>query len=353
MASTDLVFANEAEASGAISDLRNNNTSTNWVLFSYSDTQKNTLVLTGSGSGGVDELKPKLDLSKVSYGLVRVTDQIDNSVTVKFVFIVWCGEKVPFVKKAQITTHKGSISTLVGQYHNDVYANNPDELSEELIISKVRAASGTASFVKDAPASSNAPASHTSAPQASSSSSSSSPASASSSASYRGASHSTTPKSVNTTKTPGVAASTTAVVIFENEEELRNAFRQVRADNDDTDWLLMGYEGNTNKIKLVGKGANGLDELLGHLKEDQILYGLYRTTDTIDNTVAVKFVLILWVGERVPIIRKAKIVTHKGDITSFVGQYHVDVSASNLNEINEDIVRDLVQRASGTAVHIK
>jgi hypothetical protein len=350
MASTDLVFANDAEAQGAITDLRNNTTQTNWILFSYSDSQKNTLNLTGTGSGGIEELKSHLDLGRVSYGLVRVTDQIDNSVTVKFVFIVWCGEKVPFVKKAQITTHKGSISSLVGQYHNDIYANTLSELSEDLIIGKVRAASGTASFVKDAPASSS---SASSASSASSSSAGYNPTSASGNQ-FRGSTHSTTPKSVNTSKTPGVgSAATTAVVTFENEDEIRSAFKEVRADHDDHDWVLLGYEGNSNKIKLAGKGVGGLDELIGHLKDDQIYYGLYRTTDTIDNTVAVKFVLIIWVGEKVPIIRKAKIVTHKGDITGFVGQYHVDVTASNLNEINEDIVRDLVQRASGTAVHVK
>jgi len=281
---------------------------------------------------------------------VRVTDQIDNSVTVKFVFIVWCGEKVPFVKKAQITTHKGSISTIVGQYHNDVYASNPSELSEELIISKVRAASGTASFVKDAPAhSSNAP----SQAAASAPSAGYNPTSQAGNQ-YRGASHSTTPKSVNASKTPGVgSAATTAVVVFENEDEIRSGLKQVRANNDDHDWVLLSYEGNSNKIKLIGKGAQGLDEMLALLKDDMIAYGLYRTTDTIDNTVAVKFVLIIWVGERVPIIRKAKITTHKGDVTAFFGQYHVDINCSNLNEINEDIVRDHVQRASGTAVHVK
>jgi len=346
MASTDLVFANEAEAQGAITDLRNNNTPTNWLLFSYADSQKNTLNLTGTGSGGVEELKTHLDIAKVSYGMVRVTDQIDNSVTVKFVFIVWCGEKVPFVKKAQITTHKGSISTLVGQYHNDIYASNQSELTEADVINKVRAASGTAIHVKDTP-------SHASA-------SPSSPAqthapTTASGGQFRGAGVSTTPKSTNTVKTPGVgaAAVSTSVIVFENEDEIRTALKQVRANNDDTDWVLLKYEGNTNKIHLAGKGVQGLDELISHLKDNEIAYALYRTTDTIDNTVAVKFVFIIWVGEKVAIIRKAKITTHKGDITGFIGQYHVDLNCSNLNEINEDIVRDLVQRASGTAVHVK
>jgi len=89
MASTDLVFADEAGAKDAIADVRNNDTPTDWVLFTYSDKAKNTLDLTGKGTGALSALKGHLDVAKMSYGLVRVTDKIDNSVTIKFVFICW------------------------------------------------------------------------------------------------------------------------------------------------------------------------------------------------------------------------------------------------------------------------
>jgi hypothetical protein len=342
MASTDLVFGEEERANQAFKEVRSNDHEANWLLFTYSDTSKNTLDFVGSGSGGVEELKSKLSDSKTSYGLVRVTDKIDNSVTVKFVLIVWVGEKVPFVKKAQVTTHKGSVSKLFGQYHNDVHANTLDEITQDIVMSKVRDASGTAQHVKDGPASSSPATSHTPSPQP----------------------QQQTPQEP---KQPRAAASaapkkeaagaapknTSSMVTYADEDALRAGIKAVIADNDPTDWMLMGYEGSSNALKLVATGQGDLDELITHLKDDQILYGLYRTTDTIDNTVAVKFVLIVWVGEKVPIIRKARITTHKGDVTSFFGQYHVDVNCSNLNEINEDIVKDLVQRASGTANLVK
>jgi len=263
---------------------------------------------------------------------VRVTDKIDNSVTVKFVFIVWCGEKVPFVRKAQITTHKGSVTSLFGQHHNDINASNLDEISEELIMSKVTDASGTSQHVKDAIAT---------------------PAHSVQSLSPASAPRSAAAPKITSTKQPGVPKASTANVTFLDEEAIQHAIKAVRANNDETDWMLMGYDGSSNHIKLVATGSGDLDELITHLKDDQILYGLYRTTDTIDNTVAVKFVMIVWVGEKVPIIRKARITTHKGDVTNCLGQYHVDVHCSNLGEINEDIVKDLVQRASGTANLVK
>jgi len=260
-----------------------------------------------------------------------VTDQIDQSVTVKFVFIIWVGEKVPFVQKGKVTTHKGSISSLVGQYHNDVHASTLSELSEEIVIGKVRDASGTASRVKE------------NAPQVQSS-----PAASSSHSGQRQTSSHSLP-----TKAPGVPQAAASVVNFIDEENIKAAIKALRSDADDTDWILLTYEGSTNKIYLLGKGNEGLEELLPHLKENEIFYGLYRTTDTVDNTVAVKFVLILWVGEKVPMIRKARITTHKGEVTSFIGQYHVDIQCSNLEEVNEDLIREAVQKASGTANFVK
>jgi len=335
MASTDLHFVNESQAQQAIADLRSNDTPTNWVLFTYSDDVKNGIDLVGSGVNGVEELKQKLTDNKVFYGLVRVTDRIDQSVTVKFVFIIWVGEKVSFVQKGKITTHKGSITSLVGQYHNDVHASNLSEVNEDIILGKVRDASGTANRVKEstqAPSSTAATHTHTS----------SSPHTATRSSS----SHSVP------SKAPGVPQAS-SVVVFIDEDKIRGAIKALRSDSDDTDWVLLTYEGQTNKIYLFGQGNGGLEELLPNLKETEIFYGLYRTTDTVDNTVAVKFVLILWVGEKLPIIRKARITTHKGEVTSFIGQYHVDIQCSNHNEVSEEIIQEAVQKASGTANYVK
>jgi len=335
MASTELVFSDEASCKEALNDVRKNVASTNWCLFTYSESAKNTLELVGKGSGGIEELKQRLNETKMFYGLVRVTDQIDNSVTVKFVFIIWCGERVPFVQKGKMTTHKGSITTLIGQFHNDLNCSNLSELSEAIIMQKVRDASGTSVHVKDKEGGSPAAQHQPSAPA---------PTSTPTQTVEKKQPKSSAPKS------PSVPSP--SVVSFAEEDSIRAALKEVRSDNVDTDWALLGYEGNT-KVFLQGKGDGGLDELLPHLKPDQVQYGLYRTTDTVDNTVAVKFVLILWVGESVPVTRKARIITHKGEITSFVGQYHVDCSCSNMDEINEDIIRDLVQRASGTASFVK
>jgi len=91
----------------------------------------------------------------------------------------------------------------------------------------------------------------------------------------------------------------------------------VRSDSDSTDWALFGYEGDSNTIVPVGSGSGGIEELKQHLEEKKIFYGLLRVVDMFDATANVKFVFINWIGERVPITRKALITTHKGTIHLF------------------------------------
>jgi len=83
----------------------------------------------------------------ISYGLVKVTDIVDEHTTIKFVLIIWVGDSIPAVRKAKITTHKGTLDAFFGQRHNDIYVSSKSEVSEELIMSKVRDASGSGNRV--------------------------------------------------------------------------------------------------------------------------------------------------------------------------------------------------------------
>ena len=117
--------------------------------------------------------------------------------------------------------------------------------------------------------------------------------------------------------------------------------------------VLFGYQGESNVVDLVGVGEGGIEALKSQLQPESINYGLVRVYDFYDGHRTTKFVLILWVGERVKIMRKARITTHKGALVEFIGQHHTDISCANLGEINEEIIMTAVKNASGTAVHVK
>ena len=61
------------------------------------------LVLTATGTGGLDELKALFDDSKASYAYVRVQYANDaESKREKFVFIKWIGKGCKVMRKAKV-----------------------------------------------------------------------------------------------------------------------------------------------------------------------------------------------------------------------------------------------------------
>jgi len=197
-------------------------------------------------------------------------------------------------------------------------ASEPSDISDEVVMTRVTDASGSGSRVLDKP------------DQA----------------------REVTAVHKSSTARPSVPKESNSEVSIGNEEEGTAAIRRVRNDEDPTDWVLFGYEGQSNVIVVVGTGEGGIEEMKQHLKPDSINYGIVRVYDCYDGHTTTKFVLILWVGEQVKIMRKARITTHKGTVLSFLGQYHTDISCSNHNEISQDIIMTKVQDASGTAVHV-
>lgn len=318
-ASTDLTFANQEEAETLLKRVRADSDELSWVTFIYAPNSHNVLNVHGSGNGGLDEFRNDFDESERMYGLLRVTDIIDGHTTIKFVFIIWAGSRVRVVPKAKMATHKGSIVNLIGQAHITIDASEPADISDEVVMTRVTDASGSGSRVLDKPDQ---------------------------------AREVTTVHKVSVAR-PSVPKESNAEVSIGDEASGSAAIGKVRNDNDDTDWVLFGYEGQSNVVVLVSTGNGGIEEMKQHLKPDSINYGLVRVYDCYDGHTTTKFVLILWVGENVKIMRKARITTHKGTVLSFLGQYHTDIPCSNHDEINQEIIMTKVQDASGTAIHIK
>jgi len=131
----------------AIADVRYDGSETDWVLITYDGPRSNTLKLEGIGSGGLHELKNHLKENVVMYGLLRTTEKIDDSVTVKFCHIDWRGERIHTMQRAKLATHSGAVRELFHPFHVDINASSDDEITEHLINKKIKAASGTAVHV--------------------------------------------------------------------------------------------------------------------------------------------------------------------------------------------------------------
>ena len=93
-----------------------------------------------SGTGGGDALGQHCTDDNAYYGYIRVPTVVDGTNTVKFVFVIFLGDKLKVVKKAKIATHKGAVQDFVGQYHICVEASSAEECSSEAISKAVEAA---------------------------------------------------------------------------------------------------------------------------------------------------------------------------------------------------------------------
>jgi len=136
-------ISNESEFKDALKNLRDGNSTNDWILVQYDAANTAILHYIGTGSGGTAELSAHLKEDNIAYGLVRILDQIDNSKTIKYCLVSWVGANVKSVVKARIATNIGFISNLLRPYHVDIAASSQDEISQQMITDKVRETSGS------------------------------------------------------------------------------------------------------------------------------------------------------------------------------------------------------------------
>jgi hypothetical protein len=296
--------------------------------------------------------------------LVRKIDKIDESSTVKIAFVFWTGESVNRMLKARLGTHKGAVNAFFSPFHVDLNCTQHNEISDEIVMDLITAASGSKIHVLD-----EARAAQISAPKPSATSSSNATASSSSSSSSSSAGltpsgvaaiggRTTTAaaanrKSVNFGR--NVAGSTggsdTIDLLFEDEEAARAALADVRADSTSTNWAILTYNApsKSKTLKVLGTGSGGFDEFAAQLQDDIVAYGLVRLTEVVDQSTTIKFVWVNWVGDNINRMQRALLATHKGFITKLFAPFHVDHECNRKDEISEAILMAKIKKAAGTA----
>jgi len=312
-------FLDSEQGKGALLNVRSDSHETQWALFSYENEKSAKLVLVAKGNEGVDEMKENFQDNMVGYGLVRKTEVFDGSTTVKFVYVQWIGKDVPRMQRAKISVHKGAIEKLIGQFHVNLVVEHKEEISDEIVQQKIGETSGTQTrvvvkqeggqIVKEVTTKSGTP--------------------------------------TKTTSTTGKITPSTSSLKFADEDNLKQVIAELRRG--DLNWILLSYEGgNGNTISLFGKGTGTADEMKENLNEKIVGYALIRVVEQIDETQAIKFCFIKYQGPQIPVMLKARLGTHSGDINKFLHPYHVTIDATDISEISDEIVRRTVGKASGT-----
>jgi len=326
-----------------IRDVKGDHSPLTWCVVGYERPDSAQLIIVASGEGddhNASDLAAHLGDDTVAYCILRKTEQIDNSMTAKFIYIRWVGNNVPRMQKAKLGTHAGDIYNLFAPCHTSLDTPDLHEVNDENIMKEIMKASGTYQHVL-----AGHPVSRPN-PQAQQSHQSHQPT------------KQTAPRPVAEKKPPsdthgGVSKTLEKVIDFQDLDGVKQAIADVRYDGSDTDWVLITYDGpRSNTLKLEGVGSGGLDELKSHLKENVVMYGLLRAIEKIDDSVTVKFCHIDWRGERIHTMQRAKLATHSGAVRELFHPFHVDIYATTDDEITEHLIMKKVKSAAGTAVHV-
>ena len=88
------------------------------------------------------------DIASLLNHYFGVTTKVDLSITIKFVYIHWIGDEVPFAKRGKFNIVHGSAVTFFEPFHVDFDITTKSEISETLIRDKVEMAAGNANFVR-------------------------------------------------------------------------------------------------------------------------------------------------------------------------------------------------------------
>jgi len=326
------------EVVSTIRDVKGNHSPLTWAVITYERSDSALLVVQAAGEGeegNVAECVSHLNDNNVAYCIIRKTEQIDNSLTAKFIYIRWIGNGIPRMQKAKLGTHAGDIYNLFAPCHTSLDSPDLHEITDENIMKQIMIASGSYKHVLEGhPVPVQQPQHRPqTAPKPTSGRTSNLP---------------------RETDTHGGAVKTIErVVEYHDEEGVKQAIQEVRNDNNDSDWVLVTYDAPQSKtLKLAGIGSGGLQEMKSYLTDDVVMYGLLRVIERIDDSVTVKFVYVDWRGEQIHRMQRAKLATHSGAVRAMFHPFHLDIQPTQEDELTETIIEKKIKAVSGTAVHV-
>jgi len=132
------IDASDPAIASALTDVKNANSGTNWVLLGYVPKSDNKLKVVETGSGGLSELSDHWNDGKVLFALVG----FEINKTRKFAYISWCGEGVIGMKKGLFNNHANDVALLFKGFHVQINARHEDDVSEKIIVDKLKKSIG-------------------------------------------------------------------------------------------------------------------------------------------------------------------------------------------------------------------
>jgi drebrin-like protein len=315
--SFELAFDDEDEIKAAIQSVRDDSNPNTWAMVGYESMKMLTLL--GTGTGDVAEMIGNLDEERATYAFFRQEAQYDESVTVKFGFVRMVTMKIPTVKRAKLSTHRGFITKVFEPFHLEFDISASSDISPQIVTEKIEATMFTKT-TSAATLSARLAQQNAAADKKSSSS-------------------------------HAVPTATAAQIGFEDEEEFKNAIAAVRSDENETNWMVASYV-RKHTLDVTSTGSGDVSEFLSKFEEKTPAFGLTRVVDQIDNSRTIKFVYVRWQPESTPAMKKGEISVMRSQIDQLFRPCHVDFNISHVDDISPAVIEAAVGSASGSRSNV-
>ncbi|KAF2496445.1 actin depolymerizing protein [Lophium mytilinum] len=131
------------EILAAYASIRSETSPENWLLLSYASPNSDTLTLTATGTGGIEDLKTHLLDDQAQYAYIRVEYANDSESTrVKFALVIWIGENTRVMRKAKVGFQSGEVKKVLRHYSVQINAGDKGDLVEGDVVVRCRKAGG-------------------------------------------------------------------------------------------------------------------------------------------------------------------------------------------------------------------
>lgn len=135
--------ADSPEIQDAYNKVRDDKDETNWLLISYAAPKGDAVTLTATGTGGLEDLKSRLDDLQAQYAYARIEYANDTESTrVKFALIIWIGQSTGVMRKAKVSIQSGDVKKVLHHHSVQVDAQTKGDLEEKDIVARLRKAGG-------------------------------------------------------------------------------------------------------------------------------------------------------------------------------------------------------------------
>lgn len=278
-----------------------------YVVLGFPDNKSTVLCVVATGFGGIDAVRPHLTEDRSLFVLLRYSVEVNGHPTVKFALIDWTPSSLPPVRKALLSTLRGSILEICSPYAISVDWSDKNDIDPERIVDRIAAAAGVKSNVVDK----SAVAAGAQKPSASA------------------------PATSSARAAPRDLKLADAVQFSPDVVE---AVKTVRLDTSSTDWMTCSYTSSAT-VGDVRSGSNGFDGFLEQLSDDVASYSFLRFRQVVNNVDTVKFVFVSLIPAATPPVQRAKYSTHRGLALQTLQPFHYEFAVDSKADLSLDRIK--------------